>query len=143
MSLFIGVEKKTWLVSHLMCQTSAHLQMNLSWMTGTSNISCPIATYYNFLQYAYPGRGGDTGTVKSSPKHLEIKVAGEKGRGLFATGDIRRNSFICKYKVSKSRPPFTRNQRPAVEQEYKVVRDVTSSRRKMWKGDGVLTRPVI
>ena len=75
------------------------------------------------------------GLLNPPPKHLEIKVAGEKGRGLLATGDIR-NSFICKYKVPKSRPPFTRNQQPAVEQEYKVVRDVTSSRHKMWKGDG-------
>ena len=134
MSPFIGVEKKTWLVSHLMCQTSAHLQMNLSWMTGTSNISCPIATLTTIsCSMLTPAEVVVQGLLNPPPKHLEIKVAGEKGRGLFATGDIRRNSFICEYKVPKSRPPFTQNQRPAVEQEYKVVRDVTSSRRKMWE----------
>ena len=99
--------------------------------------------YFNFLQYAYPAEVVVQGLLNNPHKHLEIKVAGEKGRGLLANGDIR-NSFICEYKVPKSRPPFTWNQRPAVEQEYKVVRDVTSSRCKMWKGDGgVLTRPVV
>ena len=99
-----------------MCQNSTHLQTKLSLMTGTSNISRSIATLTTSIFYSMliPAEA-----VKSSPKPLEIKVAGEKGRGLFATSNIRRNSFIYEYKVPRSRPPFPCNQRPAVEQEYK------------------------
>ena len=90
-------------------------------MTGTSNISCPTATLTTSISCSMltPVEVVVQGLLNPPPKQLEIKVAGEKGRGLFATSNIRRNSFICEYKVPRSRPPFPRNQRPAVEQEYK------------------------
>ena len=58
------------------------------------------------------------GVTKPNPNKLEVRWVGEKGRGLFTRELIRAHSFICEYKVAKSRPPYPRRQWLAIEREY-------------------------
>ena len=45
-------------------------------------------------------------------------MGGGEGEGLFTRELIKAHSFISEYKVAKTRPPYPRRQRPAIEKEY-------------------------
>ena len=59
------------------------------------------------------------GLLQPNPNNLEVKPAGERGRGLFTNSPIKAKAFICEYKYHKSRPPFPRKLRQAIEEEYR------------------------
>ena len=129
-----------------MCQTSTHLT-KLSLMTGTSNISCAIATLTTSISCSM------LTPVEVVVQGLLIlpQAARNQGRRRERERFVchlkhQENSFICEYKVPRSRPPFPRNQRLAVEQEYKengegcYILEAQDSEGQWWCFDSLVLR---
>lgn len=107
--------------------TTRH-QTRLRWMTGTSTIHLlPYSTskLYTaiFCSLLTPTEIVIQGLLQRNPNKLEVKPAGEKGRGLFTKAPIKAKAYICEYKCHKSQPPFPRRLRLAVEEEYRRSRE--------------------